>query len=214
MKDQSDCRVYAHSAEKEWIEDVRIQYEARPVPGFDALVGGSVDVDTILEDGDLIELEDSVRFRVFHTDGHSSGSVSLFEPASGALFCGDAIPQPGNMPIYEDVDASVLSIRKLMDVGKVKILFSSWDAPKEGAAIGKAFEDGLGYLQTIHEAVVEPARELRGPDPANPAIPIAPMELCAKTVNKLGLPPFAANLIVDRSIMAHVPLMERENLLG
>jgi hydroxyacylglutathione hydrolase len=212
VKEQSGCRVYAHGAEKEWIENVRLQSETRPVPGFDSLVGGSVEVDTVLEDGDTIELENGLRLRVFHTDGHSSGSVSLFEPISGALFCGDAVPQPGSMPVYEDVDASVRSIRKLMTVENVKILFSSWDDPKEDSAIGKAFEDGLAYLQAIHEAVVEAARNFPGFDGVDSVIPETHMKLCAEVIEKLGLPPFAANPIVARSIAAHLPLITRERL--
>jgi glyoxylase-like metal-dependent hydrolase (beta-lactamase superfamily II) len=48
------------------------------------------DVERTVEDGDEIDLGDRV-FRVLHTPGHSSGSISLFEEETGILIAGDVI---------------------------------------------------------------------------------------------------------------------------
>jgi glyoxylase-like metal-dependent hydrolase (beta-lactamase superfamily II) len=37
--------VYAHPAERNWIEDIDTQAKERPIPGFHQLVGGSVRID-------------------------------------------------------------------------------------------------------------------------------------------------------------------------
>ncbi len=86
------CSIAAHPAERAWIEDVDLQNRERPVPGFDTLVGGSVSVDHELVDGDTIESDENrgSEILVFHTPGHSKGSISLFLHSEGALFCGDA----------------------------------------------------------------------------------------------------------------------------
>jgi hydroxyacylglutathione hydrolase len=47
-------------------------------------------VDTALEDGDVITTGD-VELRVLHTPGHTLGGISLWEPDSRTLICGDAI---------------------------------------------------------------------------------------------------------------------------
>jgi hydroxyacylglutathione hydrolase len=62
----------AHLAEREWIEDVNLQNRERPVPGFFTLVGGSVQLDHELADGDIIDPDGTEEYelQVFHTPGH------------------------------------------------------------------------------------------------------------------------------------------------
>ena len=47
------------------------------------------EVDRLLTAGDLIDVLDGLR--VIHTPGHTPGSISLYQPARGILFCGDAL---------------------------------------------------------------------------------------------------------------------------
>ncbi|MGZ4864731.1 MAG: MBL fold metallo-hydrolase [Halobacteriota archaeon] len=47
-------------------------------------------VDTLLKDGDLIELGGSI-LRVIHTPGHTPGSICLYDAHSKSLFSGDTI---------------------------------------------------------------------------------------------------------------------------
>ena len=54
----------------------------------------------------------NMRLQVFHTPGHSAGSVSLLVQGEGALFCGDAVPVEGDLPVYDDAQESVQSVKK------------------------------------------------------------------------------------------------------
>jgi glyoxylase-like metal-dependent hydrolase (beta-lactamase superfamily II) len=202
VRDAADCTVAAHPAERAWIEDTDRQERERPVPGFRDLVGGSVPVDRLLQDGDRIDLGGGLELEVIHTPGHSPGSLSFFLRPGGALFCSDAIPQPGQMPIYEDAAASARSIRRLMSLEGVRVLLSSWDDPREGDEVRKSLQDGLACIRHIHGLV----RRL-----ASAADPADPLALCRQAVAELGLPPFAANPLAARTFAAHLqPGLEPE----
>lgn len=65
---------------------------ALPCPGFDHRawrVPGAV-ATRLVDEGDVVDLGDR-RFEVLHTPGHSPGSVSLWEAATGILIGGDAV---------------------------------------------------------------------------------------------------------------------------
>lgn len=47
-------------------------------------------VNRVLRDGEELEVG-GLTFEVMHTPGHTPGSVCLFEPQLGALFCGDVL---------------------------------------------------------------------------------------------------------------------------
>ena len=154
IKETTDCRVLCHSAEKGWVEDVQRQAYERPVPGFDSLVGGSIPVDDLLHDGDLLQTEEGMQCNVIHTPGHSAGSISLFFEDEKVLFSGDALPVPGDLPVYEDIAACAASIKRLKELEGIEILLSSWEAPVRGKDhINQRMESGILYLQEIHNAV-------------------------------------------------------------
>ncbi len=56
IKAKCHCQVLIHEAEVGWLEDVDVQFAERPVPGFHNLVGGSVEVDRALKEGDKVDL--------------------------------------------------------------------------------------------------------------------------------------------------------------
>ena len=187
------CTVAAHAAEKAWIEDVDLQAKERPVPGFFSLVGGSVPVDQTLQEGDVLHLESDLTLRVLHTPGHSPGSLSLWLDEDGALFSADAVPIAGDMPIYQDILASVRSVQRLASIPEIKHLLAAWDEPRRGSEAYRILEEGRQYLQRIHSNVLKVAG-------ANPGI--SPMELCLRTLELLGLPPIMANPLVAASFQA------------
>lgn len=187
------CAVAAHPAEKAWIEDVELQCRQRPVPGFGVLVGGSVKVDRELADGDVMDLGGKLKLEVLHTPGHSAGSISLRLLPDNVLFCGDAIPLPGDLPIWEDCAALVRSIERIKAIEGLQALLSSWDAPGQGEAIRQTIDRSLQYLRHIQQVV----GRVTGQDRA-----IEPMELCKRVVAELGLPPTAVNPLVARSFAA------------
>jgi glyoxylase-like metal-dependent hydrolase (beta-lactamase superfamily II) len=145
IKEKSGCKVAAHPIERSWIEDVDLQEKERPVPNFHSLVEGSVEVDELLEDGDILNLGENISLKIIHTPGHSKGSISLFLPEEGVLFTGDTVPLKGDLPIYEDIEASVRSIEKLKEIEAINVLLASWDEPQKGDDSYKIMDDGLNY---------------------------------------------------------------------
>ncbi len=195
------CSVAAHPAERPWIEDVSLQNRKRPVPGFATLVGGSVRVDHELVDGDTIEPDETRtgEMLVLHTPGHSTGSVSLFLHREGALFSGDAVPVAGEIPIYDDAVASMMSVKRLRSIAGVRGLLSSWDAPQTGDDAYLQMDRALEYLRKIQKTVLAFSRE---------GI-TDPMEITRNTVSALGLPPEAVNPLLCRTVAATLRAGER-----
>jgi hypothetical protein len=96
-----------------------------------------------------------------------------------ALFCGDAVPVEGDLPVYDDALQSVRSVIKLQAIRGIRVLLSSWDEPREGDATYRPMDRALAYLQKIHDAVVSASADGTA----------EPMEIAKKTVTALGLPP-------------------------
>ncbi|MGV8089656.1 MAG: MBL fold metallo-hydrolase, partial [Methanothrix sp.] len=134
--------------------------------------------------------------QVIHTPGHSPGSVSLWYAEEKALFSADAIPIPGDMPIYQDILASVRSIQRLKRIEGIEHLLSAWDGPRSGSNAYLVMDRGLEYLQRIHSAV------LRAADGMGSPAEIDPMELCRRVVTEMGLPLHMTNPLVARSFMS------------
>ncbi len=204
LQEASGCMVAARFAERSWIEDVGLQARERPVPGFHSLVGGSVRVDRMLKDGDVIETGKGHKLEVIETPGHSPGSLSLLLREQGVLFSGDAVPIPGEMPIYEDASASMVSLRKLQAVQGIKFLLSSWDGPREGESAYDTLDNGARYLESVHETVCKFG--IFGSD--NPA------EFCAPILKALGLPAAMANPLVARSFRSNMRILDKQSLPG
>jgi glyoxylase-like metal-dependent hydrolase (beta-lactamase superfamily II) len=197
VKEATGCAVFAHPAERPWIEDVERQSRERPVPGFHALVGGPVDVDGDLEDGGEVDAGGDPPIEVIHTPGHSRGSISLRLPSEGVLITGDAVPVPGGIPIYDDVASLVRSLRLLMGLDGVRFLLSSWDDPIEGDRIPLRFQACFRDLRIVQDAAER-----------NADLASDPMEMCRRVLGELGLPPAVANPLIATSIVSHVKVRE------
>jgi hydroxyacylglutathione hydrolase len=194
IQQTTGCSIAAHPAERAWIEDTDLQNRERPVPGFAMLVGGSVQVDHELEDGDVIEHDETRtgEILVLHTPGHSKGSISLFLHSEGALLTGDAVPVEGEIPVYDDATASVRSLKKLRGIAGIRVLLSSWDEPRRGDAAYQQMDKALEYLQKIQNTLLALTRDgVTDPE-----------ELARKTASTLGLPLEAVNPLLSRTFTA------------
>jgi hypothetical protein len=120
------------------------------------------------------------------------------------LFSGDSIPVPGELPIYEDVLASVASIKKLKAVQDIRFLLPSWDEPSSGAAAYKRMDAGLEYLQRIHDAVRRCSHQSSDPDL---------QELSECVLKDLGLPPELANPLVAGTCAAHLRVRDQKVII-
>jgi len=183
------CEVAAHQAERQWIEDTELQAAERPVPGFSRLVAGPVGVDRLLADGERITLGE-LTAEVVHTPGHSPGSISLLLPGDRVLISGDALPLPGDLPIFTNWQASVATLARLRQIPGVEWLLSSWDQPRQGEEVPAALANGQKWLERIKGCVGEEDGKIASSDP---------LELCRAVVAKLGLPAAAVNPLVAKS---------------
>ena len=204
IKKISGCKVAAHSAEKNWIEDIEEQYRQRPTPTFRSYVQDSTKVDWVVKDGDVLDLGDGGSLRVIHTPGHSTGSISFVYPTDGALFSGDAIPLAGGLPIYSDVFVTVKSVRKLQSVKGLKALFSSWHDPILGEKVYQTMDAALAYMQKVHEMV-------RNENAGAPSLDSR--ELTIRVLKGLGIPENLLSPIVVTTIEAHRQASQHPDLL-
>ena len=195
IREATGCRIAAHEAAVAWIEDTNLQERERPVPGFEALVAGSVPVDLRLEGGEVLDLGAGVIAEVVHVPGHSRGQIALLVQPDGALICADALPAPGTPPIYEDVPQSVASIERLMALGDVEVLLSSWDEPHAGAKARRQMRAALEFIQRVGAVTHRVAAAM----PEATAAGIAPQVLEELGVRLPVVPP-----MVVQSISAHL----------
>jgi glyoxylase-like metal-dependent hydrolase (beta-lactamase superfamily II) len=204
LKKQTGCKLAAHIDAKPWIENVDEQYAQRPVGNFYDLVGGPVDIDLGLKDGDRVDLGGGRTLEIFHTPGHSKGSISLLFDKDRALFTGDAVPKPKTIPIYEEVAVSIESIKKLKQIKGLEILMASWDDPQLGAGVYPSMDAGLQWFQQIHEAVLT---ETAGSDAFDTD------DLSARVLKRLGFPEIPLVPMVVTAISAHLKLLDQQKLI-
>ena len=205
VQQATGCSVMAHPAERAWIEDVNLQNWERPMPGFFTLVGGSVQLDHELVDSDIIDPDGTEEYglQVFHTPGHSAGSISLLLQGEGALFCGDAVPVEGDLPVYDDARGSVRSVKKLKAIRGIHVLLSSWDEPREGETAYRQMDLALAYLQKIHGSVITVSADGT----------TDPMEITKRAAALIGLPLQAVTPLLTRTFAANMKVRDNPDLV-
>jgi glyoxylase-like metal-dependent hydrolase (beta-lactamase superfamily II) len=195
IKDLTHCKVLAHKAEKEWIENIEVQLKSRPVPGFYELLDRSVKIDEYLEDGKELELDNDVHVRVIHSPGHSPGSINLQFLEDKVLFTADSIPLKNDIPNYDNYKLLVDSLEKIRGNQSYEILLSSWTSPIEDKNLAIALiDEGTEYLKTIDQAVKENYTNEE----------TKPFLFCEKVIAQLGLPQFFRNPICDKAFRTHL----------
>ncbi|MFA5266785.1 MAG: MBL fold metallo-hydrolase [Methanoregula sp.] len=205
IREATGCSVMAHPAERAWIEDVDRQNQERPVPGFSTLVGGSVQLDHELAEGDVIDTDGTEEYeiQVYHTPGHSAGSVSLLIQAERALFCGDSVPVEGDLPVYDDARQSVRSVKKIQAIRGIRVLLSAWDEPRMGDAAYRQMDRAIAYLQKIHETVIAVSADGT----------TDPMEIARRAAPLIGLPPQAVTPLLARTLAANMRASDSPDLV-
>jgi len=188
----SGCTVFAHSAEKKWIENTELQFSQRPVPGFFKLVGGSVQVDYEITNNKIIELEQGLNLKCIYTPGHSAGSVCFYSEKDKILFSGDAILLPGEIPIFENLDDYTNSLEKIRNL-KPKLILSAWDEPRQVNEIDLLLKKSENYIlniQNVSKMIAEDFEDTNS------------MEFYKAIIQKLGLPEILVNQLLLKSFQA------------
>jgi hydroxyacylglutathione hydrolase len=194
IRERTGCRILAHPGEKEWMEDINLQNQQRPVPGFFSLADRSVIIDEFVSDGDIFLKDTDTEFRFIHTPGHSKGLLSIFFPAQKILFTADAVPLKDDIPNYDDYTELVASMLKIKQNRQAECLLSSWAEPACGKKrMRELINSGEAYIKKLHEAVLD---YYSGSDKNN-------FDNCRNLISGLGLPPVYANLLAHRAFLSH-----------
>jgi hydroxyacylglutathione hydrolase len=195
IKARTGCVIMAHEAEKVWIENISLQNQQRPVPGFFNLVDRSVTLDHTVTDNEEVRLGLKWYLRVIHTPGHSKGSLSFHFPNDKLLFTADAVPLENDIPNYDNYFELMNSINTIRKMSDTEILLSSWAEPAIGnKEIQFLIAKGEKYIENIHQAVMQ---YYAVQDKAN-------FENCQNLINSLGLPAAFINPLAHRAFLSHL----------
>jgi 2-aminobenzoylacetyl-CoA thioesterase len=126
-----------------------------------SLAENRIAVDRVLKEGDLVEVDNGISFRVLETPGHSDCLLSFFEPQSKVLIISDAtgffVPQLDYCwPNYfTDYGAYVRSIQRLAELGAEVLGLSHNAVIRGGTEVAAYFEKVLTVTQGYHARIVE-----------------------------------------------------------
>ncbi|HKI90223.1 MAG TPA: MBL fold metallo-hydrolase [Draconibacterium sp.] len=192
IQDQTSCTIYAPVAESNWIENTGLQFKQRPVPGFHELVAGSVTVNRKITDKDVIRLENSMTLQAFSTPGHSAGSTSYFFKEENALFSGDAVLLPGEIPIFENVQEYFHSL-EIIKKFNPETLYSAWDKPRSRNEIPEIIKKSETYIRNIQSTVQKVAATFEDHNS---------IAFCKAVLNELNQNTNIANPLLLKSFLA------------
>lgn len=193
VQNNSGCKVYASEEAKRWTEDIDLQFQERPIPGFYTLVNEAVSVDETVRDNDCIFLEDGITFQVLDSKGHSNGSVSYLLKERGVLFCGDAIPVQDEFPIFTELDKSRSTLERLGNLSGTRYCCPAWDH-----VYGEQeFSQKVSAAETLLRKLEDCVRDVHCKYPE-----ISEKELAEAAGNRMGWKDMAVNPLFLRSIKA------------
>ena len=195
IKELCNCEIMAHLEEQNWFENIDLQYKQRSVPGFYELVDTSIKIDRFVEHNQLLKIDKDITLRIFHSPGHSKGSINILFEEAKILFTADSIPLKNDIPNYDNYHELKASLQRIRNNKDVEILLSSWAQPVSNkSGILQLMDEGEKYLKKIDTSVnINYTGEVE-----------KIFEHCGKVVNDLGLPPFCINLIVDKAFRTHL----------
>jgi len=186
---------YAHHLEVPYIQDIELQHQERPVGEMIHNVGGPISIDKTIGEGDSLFLGD-LEIQIFHTPGHSIGSISLFIPEDRVFICGDVLPEEGTLPIYENVNSTLSSLRKIERMDCIETLLSSLSRKvSKGEDVLKHIKSGENYLKKIQSLIDKLKNDNKN------LIEIT--EITTMIFKELNLPKSGIIPIVLKSIQAH-----------
>ena len=192
IREKTGCEIYAPLAEANWIENTELQFQERPVPGFHKLVAGDIKVDHKIDDGDFITLEKDIVLQTISTPGHSAGSTSYFFKEEKALFSGDAILLPGEIPIFENVQQYFNSLKKIKSL-KPRTIYSAWDQVRKEDEITQIIDQSANYIHHIQNTAQKIAGLFKEHNSS---------EFCKAVLNELNLDENMANPLLLKSFLS------------
>ena len=194
IKNDTGCKVIGHFQEKNWIEDIDLQYKNRPVPGFYGLVDESVELDELVMGGECLVLDKDITVSIINTPGHSKGSFSMLFNEDSILFTADSLPLANDIPTYDNYKDLQNSLQLIRSLTNYTILLSSWTRPlRDKNEIAQLIAEGEEYLHTLDAAVKQHYSQKES----------KPLENCKKVITAMKLPPVFVIPLVDRAFKTH-----------
>jgi len=190
FQEKTGCKIYASEGEANWIEDIDLQFEQRPIPNFYSLAGKSSHVDVIVKSGDIIELEKDIKIEVIGTAGHSVDEVSY--KLNDVLFIGDTVPVKGDIPIYVNVADTVKSLDLLLNMKNIRYYYPAWDETYSHEIMKKKIDDAIEMINMIGDVVskAEKSMELS--------------ELVDFVCEEMKMPMLKTNPLFERTVLSHL----------
>jgi len=127
LREQTDLQIWAH-------------------PRTASLLEGTLRIDETLDEGDVLvgsEVGEDDRWRVFHTPGHASGHLVLFEPTTRALIAGDMVAGVGTI-LVEPPDGDMA--RYIQELERLLALEPRLAVPAHGELIREPMEVLQHYI--------------------------------------------------------------------
>lgn len=195
IKELTNCKVLSHALEKDWIENIDLQNKQRPVPGFYTLVDEPVKVDEFVSDNQKLLIDSEITIKTIQSSGHSAGSLNVLFEEDQFLFTADSIPLKNDIPNYDNYPDLMDSLGVIKNNTDYKVLLTSWTPPlTDKEEIVKLIREGEEYMKHIDSVVKACYTEKNS----------TTLDECKTAVNKLGLPPFLVNPIVDNAFKSHL----------
>lgn len=192
IKRITDCKIYAPMLEAEWIADIDIQYQQRPIPNFYTLLSESVKVDVPLKEGAIVTLEDGLQIAAIATQGHSHDSMSYLLN-NNVIFTGDAIPTAHDLPIFVDYKQSLDSLDRIKELPDVQYFCPAWDEVYDKLKLEEAIANSKKMLFKLKNAVQQVENECKLYDE---------QEKLLKIFEQADILQYAGNPLVIKSIDA------------
>ncbi|WP_312651613.1 MBL fold metallo-hydrolase [Aminipila sp.] len=192
FRDKTGCKIYASKGEKQWIEDINLQYEQRPISNFYNLAGKSTTVDVIVKDGDVLDIDEELSIKVIGTAGHSIDEVSyMFDHV---IFVGDSIPVKGDIPIYVDKQLSIDSLEKLRDIENAECYYPAWDRTYLREEAMEKIQMGLDIIQMLEQSTNKVLKK-------NPKFSL--LNIVQLVCEDLNMPQLMMNPLFAKTIQSH-----------
>lgn len=192
IKRITNCKIYAPIIEADWITDIDIQYQKRPIPNFYTLLSEGVKVDVPLQEGVIAALEDGLQIYAISTPGHSHGSMSYILNNQFA-FTGDVIPTAHDLPIFVDYKQSLDSLDRINGLSDVQYFCPAWDVVYDKSELKEVIINSKEMLFKLKNAVRQVENECKLYDE---------QEKLSKIFEQADIMQYAGNPLVIKSIDA------------
>ena len=174
---EKGAALYAHKGDRKYLENhpwhwqdlfgqYREDFDLPPAREtvFRDSVGGQASIDCEITDGQKLSLYGRT-LTVYHTPGHSDGSVCLLEEQTGALFTGDSLMGKGfftGLPQYTDPTAYRASMQRLKGLS-ADTVYSCHNEPMAGNLLANKAQDGIDTTNQTEAAVKQYLEKTKNP---------------------------------------------------